>query len=498
MRKTALCLMLALCTGLLGGCAQMLEEREEADLSVLVFAEQMAAPEQDTAAGSTERVMLYFLSSDGTRLEPVSREVELPGGVSPVRAALSALLAGPLEGEDGTWPDVGLPIVARSLEISGGVAVVDLPARVRTLPQQTLYAMRAAIANTLTEFSQVNHVSVLIGGREEGFDLAATMPVGALTRTADMNVASAYDRLEQVRQSAGAFTQETVIYFPSLDGRFVLPVVRSVDYAQMAPIEYLYTLLEEMGDAGGSDLISRSVPAPMLFIGEMPEIVRTDDGAYRAIEIRFEEALDEALAAAGLSRGVYMAMLTHTLMGAVPGVEGLKVHIGDEVLTSLSSQQTPDAQPLVFAQTLAMREDFASYIGAPVTVYAIAGEGGLTSEWRVLAQAQQRDPRALLGVLLAMWGDRTEMAALTDEDILAVGVDGDEIALNLSDAFGDALRALPEGDARAAVYAIVNTLTEGSRRGGVSLYFEGEQMGEPLGMLEMRGRLARNPGLVVD
>ena len=58
--------------------------------------------------------------------------------------------------------------------------------------------------------------------------------------------------------------------------------------------------------------------------------------------------------------------------------------------------------------------------------------------------------------------------------------------------------ALPEDKAKAAVYAIVNTLTEGSRSGGVSFYFEGEQMSRPLGMLEMRGRLARNPGLVVD
>ena len=498
MRKTALCLMLLVCMGLLGGCSQMLEERPGADMSVLVFAEQMAAPEQDFAAEGTERVMLYFLSRDGARLEPVSREIALPGGVSPVRAALSALLAGPLEGEEGTWPDLGLPIVARSLEISGGVAVVDLPARVRTLPQETLYAMRMAIANTLTEFSQVNHVSVLIGGREEGFDLAATMPVGALTRTADMNVAAAYDHLEQIRQSAGAFTQETVIYFPSEDGRFVLPIVRSIDYAQMTPIEYLYTLLEEMGDVGGSDLISRSLPAPMLFIGEMPEIVRTEDGAYRAIEIQFEAALDEALAAAGLSRGVYMAMLTHTLMGAVPGVEGLKVHIGDDVLTSLSAEQTPDLQPLVFAQTLATREDFTSYIGAPVIVYAIAEQGGLTRERRILAQARQREARALLGVLLSMWGDRQELAALTDEDILAVGVEGNEMALDLSADFASALRALPEDEAKAAVYAIVNTLTEGSHSGGVSFYFEGEQMSQPLGLLEMRGRLARNPGLVVD
>ncbi len=498
MRRACLCLQLALMAWLLCGCTQLLEERPAADLSARPPAAQMAAPAGDSAAGSSAHVMLYFLSADGSSLVPVAREIAVPGGVSPVRAALAALLAGPLEGEEGAWPDLGLPLVARSLEISGGVAIVDLPARVRTLPQETLYAMRAAIANTLTEFAQVQYVSVLVGGREEGFDLAATLPVGALARSADMNIAAAYDRMEQMRQSAGAFTQPTVVYLPAVDGKTVLPQVRSVDYAQMTPIEYLYTLLEELGEPG-EGLASAATPAPMLFIDEMPEIVRTEDGAYRAIEIQFEAALDEALAAAGLTRGVYMAMLTHTLMGAVPGVEGLKVHIGEEILTSLLPEHTPDGAALSFAQTLATRDDFAAYIGAPVTVYAIdRGTGKLAAEQRILPQARQSAPRALLETLIAMWGDRAATAKLTGEDILAVAVDGEELAVNLSNAFADALMALPQAEAKAAVYAMVNTLTQGTRSGGVSFYFEGEQLETPLGGLEMRGRFARNPGMVVD
>lgn len=491
--------MLSLCVLLFTGCAQQLEERTLVDMSSWAMTAQMDAPAQDACADGTAHVMLYFLSEDGMRLEPVAREIAVPGGVSVARAALSALLAGPLEGEGGTWPDLGLPLVARSMEISGGVAIVDLPARVRTLPQETLYAMRAAIANTLTEFSQIQYVSVLVGGREEGFDLAATLPVGALMRTADMNVASDYDRLEQTRQNAGAFTQATAIYLPSADGQYVLPQVRSVDYAQTTPIEYLYTLLEEMGEAGDGELVSAGVPAPMLFINEMPEIVRTEDGAYRAIEIQFEAALDDALTATGLTRGIYMAMLTHTLMGAVPGVEGLKVYIGEEVLSFLSAGDTPDGKAISFVQVLATRDDFAAYIGAPVTVYAIDREPGkLSAERRVLPQARQSEPRALLETLIAMWGDRAATAQLTGEDIRAVGQNGDEFAVDLSADFLAALRALPEAEAKAAVYAMVNTLTQQTCSGGVSFYFEGEQTQEALGALEMRGRFARNPGMVVD
>ena len=498
-KTAALALMLVLCAGLLGGCSSQLEEREMTDVSLIPIVAQQLAPVEDTFADSKARVMLYFLSDDGSRLVPVSREIDVPGGVSTARSALQALLGGPQENESGNWPDLGLPIVARSMEISGGVAVVDLPARVRTLPQETLYGIRMAIACTLTEFTEIDAVNVLIGGREEGFDLGATLPVGTLQRTADLEIGASYARLDGLRQAGGAFEQRVTLYLPTADGRFVLPQVFSVDYVQMTPIEYLYTLLETLGTEAGGSAGFASVPAPMLFINEMPEIVRTDDGAYRAIEIQFEAALDEALAASGLTREIYLAMLTHTLMGAVPGVEGLKVHIGDEVLTSLSAQHTRDGRAFSFAQVLATRDDFVSCIGAPVTVYAIDGESGrLTAEERVLAHEKSRSPRALLETLVAMWGDRAATSALSGADILAVSVDGEEITVNLSAAFADALRALEPQDAKAAVYAMVNTLTQNHLRGNVTFFFDGVQMEEPLGGVEMRGSLARNPGMVVD
>jgi len=494
-----LLLMLVVCAWLLCGCSSQLEERKMTDVTQIPIAAPGSAPVEDAFADRTEHVMLYFLSEDGSRLMPVSREITVPGGVSIARAALQALLGGPLEYEDGVWPDLGLPIVARSMEISGGVAIVDLPARVRTLPQETLYAMRVAIACTLTEFSDIHAVNVLIGGREEGFDLGATLAVGALQRPADLEVGAAYARLDNLRQGGGAFTQPVTLYLPAAEGNYVLPRVQSVDYAQMTPIEYLYTLLDELGTESGGGAGIASMPAPMLFINEMPEIVRTEDGAYRAIEIRFETAIDDALASSGLTRDIYMAVLTHTLMGAVPGVEGLQVHIGDEVITSLTAEQTSDGRAFSFAQGLATRDDFLSLIGAPVTVYAIDSRtGGLIAEQRVLAQEKSRSPRALLETLVAMWGDRAATSSLTGGDILAVSVEGEEIAVNLSSAFADALCTLEEKEAKAAVYAMVNTLTQNSRRGTVAFFFDGVQMEEALGGVEMRGRLARNPGMVVD
>ena len=369
----------------------------------------------------------------------------------------------------------------RLLEVSCGVATVDLPARVRTLSQEMLYAVRMAIANTLTEFAEISYVNVLIGGREEGLDLGATLPVGTITRVDDLDVGARYSRLHEQRLSPGGVTLLTTLYFPAAQGGLLLPEVRSIAYAQVSPIEYLYTLLEELGKGAGLTLCAQDVPAPMDYIEEMPEIVRTEDG-YLAVELRMSDALETALDAAGLTLDTYMAMLTDTLMGFVPGVEGLRVMIGGRTAADLTT-----------------RSDFEGCVGAPVTLYVMDGTGLLRVQ-RVLPQALADDARARLGALMEL-GEEELFAlpdGLTQEDILAVHAGEETIAVNLSGRFRDALAALAPAQERAAVYAMVNTLTEGTRASRVAFFFEGEQVQTLAGGLEMRGTFLRNPGMVVD
>ncbi len=481
-RRAALAAGLTALLLLLGGCVSQVSERELADLSAAEIKADVPAPTQDGEQGYTMRCTLYFLSVDGGRLIPVTRSVTVEGGKSRAQAALDALLAGPEAGEDGAaWPDLGTVRGERLLEVSCGVATVDLPARVRTLSQEMLYAVRMAIANTLTEFSEISYVNVLIGGREEGLDLGATLPVGTITRVDDLDVGARYSRLHEQRLSPGGVTLLTTLYFPAAQGGLLLPEVRSIAYAQVSPIEYLYTLLEELGKGAGLTLCAQDVPAPMDYIEEMPEIVRTEDG-YLAIELRMSDALETALDAAGLTLDTYMAMLTDTLMGFVPGVEGLRVMIGGRM-----------------AANLATRSDFEGCVGAPATLYVMDGTG-LSRVQRVLPQAQADDARARLAALMAL--EEEELFALPDgltqEDILAVHAGEETIAVNLSGRFRDALAALAPAQERAAVYAMVNTLTEGTRASRVAFFFEGEQVQTLAGGLEMRGTFLRNPGMVVD
>lgn len=498
MKRVALVLMLSACALLLGGCAGQIEQRTMLDLSDMPVQTPAEAPMEDGAQDKRMLATLYYLSRDGAELLPVTREITARGGESRAQAALEALLAGPEEG-DALWPDLGGGIPTRLLEVSSGVATVNLPAHARTLDPQMLYAVRMAIANTLTEFSEISHVNVLIGGREEGLDLGATLPVGTMTREDNLDVRAQYSRRYEQRLSTQGVSLLTTLYFPSQDGGLLLPQVRNVSYAQVSPIEYLYTLLGELGKGASGALYASEIPAPLDYIEEMPEIVRTEDG-YLAIEICMSSALDDALYASGLTRGIYLAMLSDTLLGFVPGVEGLRISIGSRWLSGIAAQDTPDGEEIHFEQGLANRDAFSGYVGAPMTLYAMDEHtNGLMRMQRTAEQAEQNDPRARLAALMRL--SHESVFALPErisaQDILAVHVGEDLITVNLSEAFADALSKLEPDQERAAVYAMVNTLTEGMDASKVAFFFDGQQIGTLAGGLEMRGVFMRNPGMVV-
>lgn len=497
-KRAALALMLLVSALLLGGCAGQIEERAMLDLSGVPVQTPAEAPMEDGAQDKHMLATLYYLSRDGATLTPVTREITARGGESRAQAALEALLAGTKE-EDVLWPDLGGGTPERLLEVSSGVATVNLPAHARTLDPQMLYAVRMAIANTLTEFSEISYVNVLIGGREEGLDLGATLPVGTMTREENLDVRAQYSRRYEQRLSTQGVSLLTTLYFPSRDCGLLLPQVRSVSYAQVSPIEYLYTLLGELGKGASGALYADEIPAPLDYIEEMPEIVRTEDG-YLAIEIRMSSALDDALYASGLTRGIYLAMLSDTLLGFVPGVEGLRISIGSHWINGIAAQDTPDGEEISFKQGLADRSAFLGYMGDPVTLYAMDEHAnGLMRMQRTVAQAEQNDPRERLEALMRL--SHESVFALPErisgQDILAVHVGEDIITVNLSEAFADALSKLEPDQERAAIYAMVNTLTEGMDAEKVAFFFDGQQISTLAGELEMRGVFARNPGMVV-
>ena len=358
------------------------------------------------------------------------------------------------------------------------------------LEPQTLFAVRQAVANTLGGLSGISYCQVLVGGREEGLDLGATTPVGTLTRAADLDVRALYNRLDDQRLAGTGYTRLMTLYVPTADGRWLLPAVRTVAYpAGAAPIDCLYAALEQLGSMAPDSTTAQDMPAPMDYIEEMPDILK--EGSETVIEIRFNGELTRALADSGLTLGIYAGMLTHTLMGVVPGADGIRLIVEGKEIGGFASEDMPSGQAMQLEGSLAVYADFAGMIGAPVTLYHGNGEGGLIRSTAVLASSEAENPRAVLEAWM-------EQNGYAKSDVLAVSTEEKNVIVHLSASLGKALEDMDDVQVRTAVYAMVNTLTQGRAQQGVIFFFDGKQLGELEGGLSMRGRLVRNPGMVVE
>ena len=222
-----------------------------------------------------------------------------------------------------------------------------------------------------------------------------------------------------------------------------------------------------------------------------------EQAALERLETVMETAgeLTRALADAELPLGVYLGMLTRTLMGVVPGVDGVHVLIDGKAVSALGEADTPDGSTVSFQNELMESDDFLSWIGAPVVFYDEAEQSGKLVRVRcVMREREQNHPRAQLETLFSRWNEANASAG----DILAASVEAENVVINLSARFGSWLQTLEADAARERVYAMVNTLTQGRRQQGVIFFFDGKQIDELSGGLCMRGRLLRNPGMVVD
>ena len=482
-KKGFLAAALLLSLPLLSGCDSMVRERAMEDISALTIETGAQVPEQDAFADETRRVTLYTLSDDRETLVPVVREIACTGGESVAQAALDALM------DELDLEEVAAGRAA-ALTLSSGIATVNLPARYRALEPQALFAVRQAVANTLGGLSGISYCNVLVGGREEGLDLGATTPVGTLTRAADLDMRALYNRLDDQRMAGTGYTRLTTLYVPTADGKWLLPTVRTVAYPEGAmPIDCLYAALEQLGSMAPDSAVTQDMPAPMDYIEEMPDILQ--ESGETVIEIRFNGDLPQALADSGLTMGIYAGMLTDTLMGIVPGMDGIRMLVEGKEIDGFAAEDMPSGQTMQLAGSLAVYADFDSMIGAPVTLYRGNGEGSLIRSTAVLASGEAENPRAILEAWM-------EQNGYAKSDVLAISTEEKNVVVHLSAPLGEALEGMDETQARTAVYAMVNTLTQGRTQQGVIFFFDGRQLGELAGGLSMRGRLVRNPGMVVE
>ena len=180
-----------------------------------------AGTEAVETSADTQPTVVYYQDGEGY-LVPVTRQIPKTGGIAKATLAMMVAssqndLAAARLGLKTTVPE-GTTI---DLDISGGKARVDLSKAAlncQSAEQETL--MVQSVAQTLCQFDSVEEVSFLFDGQKRSKLTHGTNVSGVFTG-ASLN-------LESVETMAGAGAQAVRLYFPSANGRMLVPVTRTV------------------------------------------------------------------------------------------------------------------------------------------------------------------------------------------------------------------------------------------------------------------------------
>lgn len=173
------------------------------------------------ADAETQATVVYYQDGEGY-LVPVTRQIHKTDGVAKATLALMVAssqndLAAARLGLKTTVPE-GTTL---DLDIADGKARVDLSKEAlncQSAEQETL--MVQSVAQTLCQFDSVDEVTFLFDGQKRSKLTYGTDVSGVFTGSG-LN-------LESVETMAGAGAQSIRLYFPSANGRMLVPVTRTV------------------------------------------------------------------------------------------------------------------------------------------------------------------------------------------------------------------------------------------------------------------------------
>ena len=453
---------------------------------------------------------LFLPRADGVRLIAQQVKVTLPMGRHGAEAVLKALLSHP--GNALVTPlsrSVKLQLAGDNpVEISRDVATVNLGPSAHQLEPKEFYTVSQAIANTLTEFSDIRYVNVLVAGTQVGLDVSATLPMGTLQRRTGEDLDTLWEQAEAPKvqlsedPSARRLSTAVTLYFPARMGTGILPEVRNISFDGQTPVQLAMGLLQEL--SRGAEYLGNVPTLPDLtrFLLEDPSISETS--GRRKVTLRFSQDLNEALPESDVTRSICLASLTYTLTTFLPNVVGVEVYIGDVLILNIKPSSVYTQQTITFENGLEQRSDYGALLLNYCRLYFAADNGKLTAVNRPVPYYEAKNPRYLL--LQLNEGPRpydTETGlkgvlppGLTDADILGLRLENDTMLVHFSDTIRMAASALSGNEERMMIYAIVNTLCESPVVSRVRFYVANTQPETLAGEIYLPGEFLPGPGLV--
>jgi spore germination protein GerM len=493
----------------LSGCTASIPLSSGPDVTLPPPAEQLEAPQGDAGSSFAETVLLSLPSTQSGQLQMYPERILLSHTRHPADFALRKLFsylgttqANPLSE---TIPLSLIP--GSSVEISGDTATVNLSAGALALDNKVRYLVSRSITNTLTQWGDIRFVNVLINGRQQGIDTAATIPLGSLTKTENDDINALWEAVNrQPAANGGNFSSTVTLYFPATAGRGILAEARLVNLQSGSFPEMVKAILQALSMGSSSVPNIPQMPDLVTLLSQDPVIEERADASGRVVNLRFYESANEALIAAGIPRSVLMASLTYTLTTFLPYTAGVRVTIGDEEILAIVPAGLFEGagQEILFNQGIMQRSQFSRFLLDHCSLYFANSAGTLSLTRRPIPFYEAYNPRFLMNQLIT--GPlNTDSASglypvlpssLRDADLLGITRQGDIVLVNFSDSLLTQTAAFDEKEELLMVYAMVNTLTAQRGMNKVSFFIEGEQAGTFSGHIDVAGIFLRNEGII--
>lgn len=511
-----LCLSVALCS-CAGGSIPVIEETAS-PVTLPPITDTFEPPVGDAQLSYSGDATMYLIHKDAARLVSVTRQVEFSAAKRRAESLARALLA--CEGDGVAQPlggSVKLQLYgANPVEISRDVATVNLSASALQLDSKDYYMVCQAIANTLTEISDIHYVNVQVVDKQMGLDIASSLATGCFQRSVGTDVGARYEQIVTQRVMAGQSEEEkrlsavVTLYFPLTGGDGVMCESRSVTFENQRASDMVSELIRQL--SLGSGEIYGAPPLKGLdgMLNGAPIVGDMRDTGGRVVTLRFNEELDDWLNENGISRASLIASLCYTVTSFLPNVSGVVTFIGEELVDGVKLNKALGnafpAEAMLFEAGLCQRRQFSGFLMDDCTLYFAdpSGEDRLIRTKRPVPYHQAASPRYLL--LQLMRGpvsfDTTAGAPLftgsrlIDADIMGLALSGSTLLVNLSDRFqGLGADMTPEKE-RLLAYALTNTLLENGAAVKARYYQSGKEPLSLTGEISWAGDFIPIKGLV--
>lgn len=471
MKKT-LCLMIA-AVFLMTGCTSIVKE----DARKTKYENNLASNYQkvDLTPEAKKTPALYFLNSEGTTLVAETRSIAIEQNTRPEMQVIEELLKGPA---DKNLRRVGDGFELESIEKMYNVVNVNLTSKsIRT--DDEIFRLSLAVANTLSEFLNVNYVNVYVNGRAAGYQ---TKPVGAFTK----NQGILADEKAKQSQKASLSSAEipTVLYFLDNSEKYLVPEVRNVSYTGD---NYISRMIEELAKGPEEMYYYRQSVDSSIRIAGAP-VVETDASGHSILVVDLNKL--PVVFTQGFEDGETLATasIVYTLLGFYPGVDKIRFTVNGVSLNA----------------NIYSKSDFKGYIGASVRLYFPNADSTMLMRVdRTISQDIASFPSTVLAELIRgpaetdssdMWPAFPE--GVSDEDVKNVYIAKDIVVVDFNSSILDKLKNMSSEDEMLMVYSIINSLTYLRDIRLVQFLVDGQRTQYLSNSIDIRDPMMKNPGII--